>query len=96
MPQKGKQDLHAQQAPIHADVEDQQIKEEANTDRLLDHQPHNWMATEQSSVLLQENSSLNFVSQTIDFKGKHIDRPKLTTYQEEKQPELQLDDAENV
>ena len=42
------------------------------------------MGTEQSSVLHQDNSSFNFVSQTIDFKGKQADRPKLITYQDDK------------
>lgn len=52
------------------------------------------MATEQSSVLHHDNSSVNFVSQTIDFKGKQTDRVKLITYQDEKQPELQLDEVD--
>ena len=72
------------------------MKDGANTDRMHDNKPHNWMATEQSSVLHQDNSSINFVSQTIDFKGKQTDRPKLITYQDDKQPELQLDEAEQV
>lgn len=32
--------------------------------------PHNWEGTEQSSVMMQPDMSVNFVSQPIDFKGK--------------------------
>ena len=95
MQKQDKQDLQTQPSPIQIEVEDQQIKDDANTDRVHDNKPHNWMGTEQSSVL-QDNSSINFVSQTIDFKGKQADRPKLTTYQDGKQPELQLGEAEEV
>ena len=71
--------LHTE--PIRTQVEgedgERQEKTAAEVHRLMgltENRPHNWMATEQSSVMQHENSSFNFVSQTIDFKGRQMTR----------------------